>query len=411
MTELSEVCLAVVDCEHKTAPKSEDGYPLIRTTDIGRGRLDLTNVQRVDEAAYEEWTRRAVPQPGDLILAREAPVGNVAMITPGLEVVLGQRTVLIRPDPELVDPDFLCYRLLAHDIQHWMSGVANGATVPHLNMEDIRSLPLPALPPLTLQRMVGQALGSIDDLIENNRRRMEILEETARLIHREWFVHFRFPGYEEVEFVDSDLGTIPAGWHTVTLGAVANVNERSLRTGDPAGEILYLDISSVGPRTIEAPEAMEFSSAPGRARRLVAAGDTVWSTVRPNRRSHALLVDPPPNLVCSTGFAVLTPRTVPSSYLFELTSTDEFTAHLTGLATGSAYPAVRPADFECYPVALPPGELLDQYDTVVGQMHRLQHALSEQNRLLSAARDLLLPRLISGELDVSDLDLNLEPAA
>jgi type I restriction enzyme S subunit len=267
------------------------------------------------------------------------------------------------------------------------------------------------LPPLSVQQKVAAELKRFDDLIENNRQRIEILEEMARLIYREWFVHFRFPGHEGVELVESDLGAIPAGWQTTTLGAVASLNERSLRAGDAVGEILYLDISSVGPRTIEAPEAMEFSDAPGRARRLVGAGDTVWSTVRPNRRSHALLVDPPPKLVCSTGFAVLTPRTVPSSYLFELTSTDEFTSHLTGLATGSAYPAVRPTDFECYALALPPSDLLGQYDVAVGPMHRLQHTLSEQNRVLSEARNLLLPRLISGELDVSDLDLDLEPVA
>ena len=204
MTPLSELCVAIVDCEHKTAPKSGNrtGYALVRTNNIGRGRLNLTNAHRVEAAAYEEWTRRAVPQPGDLILAREAPVGNVALITPGMEPVLGQRTVLIRPDDEKVDANFLTYRLLAHDVQHWMSGVANGATVPHLNMEDIRALPLPDLPPLRIQGQIGALLAACDDLIENNQRRIEILEGMARLLYREWFVHFRYPGHEDVEFVD-----------------------------------------------------------------------------------------------------------------------------------------------------------------------------------------------------------------
>ena len=201
MTHLSELCVAIVDCEHKTAPKSGDGtgYALVRTTNIGRGRLDLTNVHRIEATAYEEWTRRAVPQPGDLILSREAPVGNVALVASGMEPVLGQRTVLIRPDEEKVDAGFLTYRLLAYDLQHWMSGVANGATVPHLNMEDIRALPMPELPSLRAQIQIGATLAAFDDLIENNRRRIEILEEMARLLYREWFVHFRYPGHEDVE--------------------------------------------------------------------------------------------------------------------------------------------------------------------------------------------------------------------
>ena len=182
----------------------------------------MNNIHRVDLAAYEAWTRRAVPKPGDLILAREAPVGNVALITTGMEPALGQRTVLIRPDPKKVDANFLTYRLLAHDVQHWMSGVANGATVPHLNMEDIRTLPLPALPPLQTQSRMGAMLASFDDLIENNRRRIEILEEMARLLYREWFVHFRFPGHEDVEMVNSDLGPIPEGWRIRSFAELAD---------------------------------------------------------------------------------------------------------------------------------------------------------------------------------------------
>ena len=109
--------------------------------------------------------------------ARSAPVGNVALILPGMELVLGQRTVLLRPDEEKVDPRFLTYRLLAADMQYWMRAVANGATVPHLNVEDIRDMPIPDLPPLKTQGQIGFTLSTFDDLIENNRRRIEILEE------------------------------------------------------------------------------------------------------------------------------------------------------------------------------------------------------------------------------------------
>lgn len=411
MTALADLCTSV-DYGY-TASASDDpstGPKFLRITDIVPEFVDWTSVPHC--AIEDKKREKFLLNSGDIVVARTgATVGYAKQIWARPEgATFASYLVRFRPDPSKVDPYYLGQVVQSAAFKTWVTSVAGGAAQPNANARLLGTFEV-RLPEPQVQRKIGTALRAIEELIENSRRRRETLGEMARLLYREWFVHFRFPGHEEVEFVDSDLGTIPAGWQTMTLGAVANVNERSLRAGDPVGEILYLDISSVGPRTIEAPEAMKFSSAPGRARRLVAAGDTVWSTVRPNRRSHALLVDPPPNLVCSTGFAVLTPRTVPSSYLFELTSTDEFTAHLTGLATGSAYPAVRPADFECYPLALPPAELLDQYDTVVGPMHRLQHTLSEQNRVLSAARDLLLPQLIAGELDVSDLDLDLEPVA
>ena len=233
-----------------------------------------------------------------------------------------------------------------------------------------------------------------------------MLGEMARLFYRKWFVHFRFPGHEDVELVDSELGPIPDGWSAAALRNICEVNRTSVRKGQAIGVILYLDISAVGPRAMDAPEPVLFADAPGRARRVVESGDTIWSTVRPNRRSHMLVLDPPSNLICSTGFAVLSPTSVPPSYLFELSSEDSFTAHLESLATGAAYPAVRPPDFEGFRFAKPGSELINAFDGVVSPMHHLQETLRRQNETLKEARDLLLPRLVSGELDVSDLDLN-----
>lgn len=145
--ELIDFCELIVDCEHKTAPTQETGYPSIRTPNIGRGYFILDSVNRVSEETYRLWTRRAIPQAGDLIMAREAPVGNVAMIPTGLHPCLGQRTLLIRPDRSRVEPSYLSYFLNGPYVQSLIQAKTNGATVPHLNMRDVRTLPLPALPP------------------------------------------------------------------------------------------------------------------------------------------------------------------------------------------------------------------------------------------------------------------------
>ena len=209
---LKDICELIVDCEHKTAPTQEIGIPSIRTPNIGRGRLILDGVNRVSEETYEEWTKRAKPQHEDLILAREAPIGNVALIPKGLRVCLGQRTVLIRPSKNVVNPHYLCYLLLSDQVQGRMLGWANGATVRHLNMKDIRNLALPPLPPKPVQDTIASILSAYDDLIENNTRRIQILEEMAQMLYQEWFVNFRFPGHEQAKFVESELGPIPEGW-------------------------------------------------------------------------------------------------------------------------------------------------------------------------------------------------------
>lgn len=408
MPMLAEVTKLIVDSEHKTAPAAEGGHPMIRTPNIGPGRLLLSDAIQVDDSTYVDWTKRAVPKEGDLVLAREAPVGNVAVIPPGLRPILGQRTVLIRPDPSRIHPRYLQYRLLGPEAQHRMWSLANGATVPHLNMKDIRAFPLPDLPDLDIQVRIASVLAAYDELIENNLRRIEILEEMAQAVYREWFVEFRFPGYEDVEMVESELGPIPEGWHATTLATIADVNRDSIRKGSAPSYINYIDISSVTPRSIEAITRMPFEEAPGRARRMVRDGDTIWSTVRPNRQSFALVMDPESNTIASTGFAVLSPATVPYSFLYEAVGTDGFAAYLSNHARGAAYPAVNGGDFEKAPMVVPNDDLLKSFHVQVEPMLRLGSTLRKQNVNLRATRDLLLPKLVSGEIDVSDLDIDTD---
>ncbi len=144
-TTLNDACEFIVDCLYKTAPTQEAGYPSIRTPNVGRGRLLLDGVNRVSKDVYAEWTKRAVPVPGDLILAREAPAGNVAIINEGQTACLGQRTAHLCPDCEKVDSHFLCYYLLAPKQQGALLAGETGATAGHVNLRDIRRLNLSTL--------------------------------------------------------------------------------------------------------------------------------------------------------------------------------------------------------------------------------------------------------------------------
>ena len=152
---LSELCELIVDCEHKTAPIQEEGIPSIRTPNIGKGKLLLEGVNRVSDETYKAWTRRAEPLAGDLILAREAPAGNVAVIPENLRVCLGQRTVLIRPKADIFDPSFLAFCLLEPQMQEKLLAHSRGATVQHVNMKDIRALDVGAIPPLRIQQQIS----------------------------------------------------------------------------------------------------------------------------------------------------------------------------------------------------------------------------------------------------------------
>jgi type I restriction enzyme S subunit len=301
-----------------------------------------------------------------------------------------------------VDSRFILYSLLAR--REYVLGIADEAAHGTKRLQTDRFLAVPvSLPNLPMQRHIASILSAYDDLIENNTRRIAILEEMARRIYEEWFVRFRFPGHDQVQKVASELGLIPEGWRVGSLGEAAAINARSIRPADAPLEILYIDIASVVPGAITQKQPYRFSEAPGRARRVVGHGDVIWSCVRPNRRSYALILQPEPALIASTGFAVLSAKSVPYSYLYFAVTTDDFVGFLTNHATGAAYPAVTASTFEAAPFLIPEEEVADQFHAVVAPMLDLSETLKRKNANLRATRDLLLPKLISGELDVSTL--------
>jgi type I restriction enzyme S subunit len=303
-------------------------------------------------------------------------------------------------------PKYVYYLLKTLDLKRFNSG----AGVPTLNRNDLDTLEL-RVHDYANQRKIAAILSAYDDLIENNTRRIEILEEMARSIYREWFVNFRFPGHEQVQMVDSELGLIPEGWEVKKLGEVADINKASLKTGDAPEEINYIDISSVSTGKIDKIEPIIFSKAPSRARRIVKHGEIIWATVRPNRKSYSLILNPIQNLIVSTGFAVITGRKVPYTYLYQALTTDDFVGYLTNNATGSAYPAVNTGDFKNADVLIPRIELMGKFHNIVADIFNEKDNFIRKNDNLRKTRDLLLPRLISGEIDVENLDINTGPIA
>jgi hypothetical protein len=254
------------------------------------------------------------------------------------------------------------------------------------------------VPPLEAQQRIAEILSGYDALIDINRRRIRILDEMARAIHQEWFVDLRFPGHENSSRVPSALGPIPDSWNVKRLDSVATVNGAMLDTRNAPDDVHYLDISSVGRGHIEPATTYRFADAPGRARRLVRHGDILWSCVRPDRRSHAIVINPVPGTVASTGFAVLTPTHVPYPFLYFATTTDDFVSILANSATGAAYPAVTARVFENAALVIPDARVLRSFDQVVSPMADQIGTLQRQSALLRATRDLLLPRLIAGVL-------------
>ena len=403
---LDEVCKFIVDCLHNTAPTQPTGYPSIRTPNVGRGRLLLDGVNRVSEDVYAEWTKRAIPEPGDLILSREAPAGNVAIIGESQTVCLGQRTVHLRPDHEKVDPDFLCYYLLAPRQQGALLAGETGATAGHVNMRDIRRLGLGTLPTLPEQQKRGQIMATYDNLIENNRRRIALLEEAARLLYREWFVHFRFPGHEHFKIA----GGIPEGWAHQPVSCLANVirgrSYRSSELADSNGQP-FINLKCMrrfgGFRT----SGLKWFHGEHKERHVAAPGDIVIAVTDMTR--DAMIVAQAARVPRSVGanaiYSMDLVKVIPkqegeSEWLYGMFRFSGFSAAVREEATGATVLHLKPKHIESWKALVPPTLLrslfTERYSVILKQIDVLELQIDNCAR----ARDLLLPRLMNGEIAV-----------
>lgn len=322
----------------------DDGVPFLRSQNVLPFRLSLDDVKFITPAFHSKLKKCAL-RPGDVVVVRTGYPGTAAVVPESLPESNCADLVVISPRTDLLDPYFLVAVFNSTWGRATVSGNLVGAAQQHFNIGSARSLEI-ALPGLREQKRIAGILSAYDDLIENCERRIRVLDEMARSLYREWFV---------------DCATTPALRMAVPLREVADVNAVKVDTRNPPATIGYIDIASVGPGRIDTISPFAFGDAPGRARRVVRHGDTLWSCVRPNRRSHALVVQPEADTVASTGFAVLSPRKVPASYLYLATTTDEFVGYLEKRATGAAYPAVTGKDFEEAVLKLPADDLLAKF--------------------------------------------------
>lgn len=392
--ELNEICELIIDCEHKTATTQESGYPSIRTPNIGRGYFILDGVNRVSEETYRAWTRRAVPTTGDLIMAREAPVGNVAVIPIGLQPCLGQRTLLIRPNSKFVEPGYLNYLLNAPQVQSVIHAKTNGVTVPHLNMKDVRSLSLPALPPLPVQRRIAGILSAYDELAENSQRRIRILETMARALYREWFVRFRFPGHEKLPRVASPLGEIPQGWEVKTVKDVATVTY-----GFPFQSKKF-NTDGIGTPIIRIRDILDgsintFTDEEAGTKYHIKNGDIL---VGMDGDFHMC--------IWSSGHALQNQRVAKFESNGEIGNFHLFLALELPIQTwnksivGTTVAHLGDMHIKMIQIAFPPPNILTKAREILEPMSQQIIALKCQTQNLRRTRDLLLPRLLSGKLNI-----------
>ena len=301
------------------------------------------------------------------------------------------------------------YQLLDFDVNNIDSGTA----IPSTSRDAFYAISV-NVPPLPTQRKIAAILSTYDDLIENNTRRVAILEEMAQTLYREWFVHFRFPGHEQVAMVDSDLGPIPEGWEITRVSEVAEVYRgRSYRSADLVEEnsLPFLNLKCVERYGGFRHDGLKRYAGRYKDTQKARPGDIIIAVtdMKQERRIVARAARVPDigeeTFVFSMDLVKVVPREdVPSDYLYGMLRFSRFPDEVKQYASGVNVLHLRPAHIEGFEFTLPPENLRKRYATLVSVAYKQCDALQKKNDLLRQTRDLLLPRLISGEVDVAGLD-------
>jgi len=377
---------------------------LLRGDNVGQGQL------RWDDAKMWPLDQRAECsnfelREHDVVLAMDRPwvsagLKFAAVRKSDLPSLLVQRVARLRSGPQL-DQRYLRHVVGAPSFTGYVKGITTGANVPHISGPDIRRYRF-RLPPVPTQRRIASILSAYEDLIENNTRRIEILEEMARSLYREWFVHFRFPGHEKVKLVGSELGNIPEGWTRVPLGELAVEVRDSVQPGDLSADTPYFGLEHLPRRSIALHEWGNFGDVASTKLRAK-PGDILFGKIRPY--FHKVGVCPVP-AVCSSDTIILRPLNDAHFALCVFAaSSDEFVAQASATANGAKMPRADWRILAKYPVPVPDSLVLLQFEKFGRGVIELIKALGLKTRVLRQTRDLLLPKLISGEIDVDSLDL------
>lgn len=418
---LEDLCEGVFDCPHSTPKISETGPLMARSQDIRSGIFRVEEAARVSQATFEERTKRARPAYGDLIYSREGTYFGIAAEVPeNVDLCLGQRMVLIRPKNSYLNSRYLRYWLNCRYMQDHIHGQKEGTVAERLNLPTIRQLPI-LLPPMDVQNSIANFLGSLDDKIEINRKLSTSLEEFVRAFFKEWFIDFgpvkaktevRKPFGMDDEtaalfpdsFENSELGPIPEGWKVKAyLDDVTVIGGGTPKTSVAEywdGDIPWFSVVD-SPResdvwVIDTEKKITTEGLNSSSTKILDIGTSVI-TARGTVGKIALVGTP---MAMNQSCYALKSKNDFSHYYYYLLKS--LVAQLKGRSHGSVFDTITTSTLASLNYAKPTNQVLQKFeDTVAPLLIQIKNNLYE-NRTLSALRDLLLPKLISGEIAVKE---------
>ena len=420
----------------------DSGVPVIRGTNLAGDIFSESDFVFVSPDKANELQRNMAFR-GDIVFTQRGTLGQVALIPEDSlyeKYIVSQSQMKLTVNPKQADAYFIYTYFRTNEAKALIENNAIIGGVPHINLGILKEFKL-RLPPLSEQKRISEVSKSIDNKINLNRQINQTLEQMSQTLFKSWFVDFDpvidnaldagnpipeslqsraelrqkvrnsadfkplpadiralFPA----EFEEAESGWVPMGWKDGSLPDIAFINPTSWGTKNQPNYVNYVDLSNAKDGIISSIDKISFKEAPSRARRILKKDDLIFGLVRPANRSFAYVhID---GLTGSTGFAVIRAKnTIYKNFIYYFVTYDKNVEELARIADGGAYPAIKPDDICSLPLIIPSEEIVQRFDELTSNFRYLMNNSLVQNDFLTALRDTLLPKLISGELPLEDL--------
>jgi len=405
---IGEVCRVIPGFAFKSKDWTDTGIPVIKIKNIQADCSVNTSIcDCIPSEIFTEKLNKFVARKGDILIAMTgATAGKVGRLLANESFLINQRVAKL--EPETIGKDFFWGVVSGRHYQELFFNLADGAAQPNMSGKQIEGVRIPVPPPQT-QEKISVIIGSYDDLIENNTRRIEILEEMARRLYEEWFVQFRFPGHEGLEFKESELGLIPEGWDLTTVaetfeilgGGTPSKSEPAYWEGGQINWYSPTDLTRSGTAFMDESGTKITDIGLSRSSAKMFPPYSVMLTSRATIGVVAINTTP---ATTNQGFITCIPnKRFPLYLLFHWikNNVDRFIS----LGTGATFKEITKGVFKGIELVVPPAALVDDFQQKVAPLMDMILRLQRKNRNLRTQRDLLLPKLISGEIDVSDIPM------
>lgn len=394
--KLIDCCVSIADGDHQPPPKSETGIPFVTIANIVNNQFDFTNSMFVPNYYYEKLDSKRKAQKGDILYSVVGSFGIPVFIKDNKPFVFQRHIAILRPNGN-IDARFLYYTMLSRDFYMKADAAAIGAAQRTVSLTALRNIEI-TVPPIETQRRIADIVSAYDDLIENNRKQIKLLEEAAQRLYKEWFVDLRFPGHVHTKITDG----VPEGWEECSLDDVIEFDPKVQLTKDRVKQFIPMSALSTSSMVLDLNEISETMSNSGSK---FQDGDTLLARITPclenGKTAFVHGIQSSEGAIGSTEYIVMRSKCLNPYMVYLHARTDGFRQSAINSMSGSdGRQRVKADKLKALSYLLPPATLVNQFGQFVAPIFELIFNLNKQIYSAVQARDRLLPKLMSGEVEV-----------